>query len=103
MKTRERIDEYNKNNAGYYITGIKKMDRESLEARRKWGAGSLNELYARPSDAKISSYNDILNTYKPSDIIAVAGSCSSYSVLLRADNGDVLHITRGNNYLIDLV
>lgn len=102
MKTSDRIEAYNKNNPGYNITGIKKMDLESIEARRKYGARSLEDLYIRPSDAKRSSYNYILKTYAPADIIALAGSCRQYSVLLKAGNGDILHITRANTYLIDV-
>ena len=102
MNKKQRIEEYNKNNPGYNITGIKTMDLEYIEARRKYGAGSLEDLYKNPSNAKRSSYNSILNRYAPADIIALQGSCHSYSVLLRAGNGDILHITRANTYLIDV-
>ena len=101
MNKQQRIQEYNLVNKGYNITNIKKMNNETIEAYGKWGASSLNELYANPSNAKKASYKDIINTYNP-EIISVQGSCHSYSVILRASNGDILHITKSNNYLIDI-
>jgi hypothetical protein len=60
----------------------------------------LDDLYQKPSEAKKASYNTILRTYNPKQIISVQGACFSYSVLLEAENGDVLHITKDNNYLV---
>ena len=96
----DRIKEYNRANAGYRITNIIKMDRESIEARRKYGARSLKDLHKRPSDAKQSIYNRILAQYAPRDIVALAGSCHTFSMLLQAANGDYLHITPKNTYLV---
>lgn len=96
----QQVKEYNDNNPGYYITGIKSLSSEQINAYRKYGAGSLDELYKSPSDAKKSSYNKILRDYSPREIIAVQGSCHTYSVILEAGNGDILHITQQNNYLV---
>lgn len=84
----------------YGITGVTTMTREQIEAREKYGSRSLGELYAKPSAAKQSSYADILETYQPRTIHAVAGSSSSYSVLLTTHDGAVMHITKANSYLV---
>jgi hypothetical protein len=102
MKKRDRIARYNELNSGYNITNIKKMSNQDIEAYAHGSAKSLDELYTSYSYAKRSSYRDILETYKPKEIHAVIGSNHAYSVLLTAENGDVLHITRSNNYLIDV-
>lgn len=98
----DRIKEYNQKNPGYNITATKRMTASDLEWYQKWGAGSLRELYKNPSDAKVASYNAILRDYKPRRIIGVQGSCHTYSVVLEAGNGDILHITARNNYLVTL-
>lgn len=100
MTKQNQVKEYNQNNKGYNITNIKKMTSEQLTSYAKYGAGSLFELYQNPSNAKVSSYNDILNTYDPKKIISVQGSAHSYSVVLQAANDDILHITKANNYLV---
>lgn len=103
MKTitkREQIEQYNLDNPGYHITGIKSMTKDQLAGYRKYGASSLTELYSNPSQAKKDSYADILRQYNAYNVIRVQGSCHTYSVLLRAGNGDLLHITKGNNYLV---
>lgn len=99
----DRVKAYNELNSGYYITGIKKMTSEQIEGYRRWGKNSLYELYDNPSDLKVDSWNKILRDYSPDKIISVQGSSHSYSVLLVAENGDTLHITRENNYLIEVV
>lgn len=96
----DRIKEYNQNNPGYNITATKRMTEQDLAWYEKWGARSLDDLYKNPSDAKRSSYNAILRDYKPRRIIGVQGSCHTYSVVLEAANGDILHITARNNYLV---
>lgn len=101
MTKQDKIKAYNSKNDGYNITNIKKMTQEQIENYRVYGDKSLYELYADPSQLKIDSYNEILATYKP-EIIGVQGSCFSYSVLLKADNGDILHITKDNNYLVEV-
>jgi hypothetical protein len=102
MSKHDRITEYNRANALYNITDIKRMSTDDIANYKKWGKSSLYELYDRPSDAKVTSYRDILATYDPREIITVQGSCHSYSVILQAGNGDYLHITKCNNYLIDI-
>lgn len=105
MKTTkaEQIKAYNNLNKGYAITNIKKLYGNRSELKNVWAKTSLYELYDKPSQAKIESWNDILNTYEPKEIISVQGSAHSYSVFLTAKNGDLLHITRSNNYLIQEV
>lgn len=103
MTKAQRIKEYNDNNKGYNITGIKKINNEHLQWLNVNGAKSLDELYQSYSDAKRSSYNNILNTYKPKKIIGLQGSSMTYSVTLVAENGDTLWITRNNNYLVERV
>lgn len=101
MKKSEKITEYNNKN-DYAITNTKRMTSEQVNWYKTWGKKSLYELYNNPSDYKINSYNYILEKYKPTDIIGVQGSCHAYSVLLQASNGDILHITKDNNYLIEV-
>lgn len=105
MKTRilkeERVARFNKQNPNYYITGIKKMSAEEYASRIKYGTKSLYECYANPSQAKQKSYNDILQTYQPIEILSVIGSSHSYSVLLLDENNHLLLITKSNNYLVE--
>jgi len=103
MTKAQRIKEYNATNKGYNITGIKKVNNEHLQWLNVNGAKSLDELYNSYSDAKRSSYQAILNTYKPSKIIGLRGSSMAYSVTLVAENGATLWITRDNNYLVERV
>ena len=98
----DKIKQYNELNGGYDITGISKMTQEQIDGYAKWGENDLYDLYAKPSDAKIEAWEWIHRTYKPSRIVSVRGNCMTYSVLLEADNGDVLHITRDNNYLVEV-
>lgn len=100
---RDIINEYNTVNPGYDITGTMKMSTDHIEARIKYGARDLDDLYQSYSNAKRDSYADILATYKPRRILALAGSCFSYTVLLIAGNGDTLLITKSNNYLVEVV
>lgn len=102
MTKQERVREYNAINKGYNITGIKKLRKDHLQYAELNYAKSLDELYNTYSDAKRSSFNDILVTYKPSKIIGLQGSSMTYSVYLVADNGDTLWITRCNNYLVNI-
>jgi hypothetical protein len=102
MTKQQRIEQYNKLNAGYNITGIKKLSKEHLNYARLNYAKSLDELYKSYSFAKEASFKSILNTYKP-EIIGLQGSSMTYSVYLVADNGDTLWITRDNNYLVEEV
>lgn len=101
MTREEQIRDYNERNAGYYITGIKRLTAEQVKAYRN-GYKSVDELYRNPSDAKRASWRDIVTRYNPSEVLGLHGSCHTYSVVLRAENGDLLHITRDNNYLIEL-
>jgi hypothetical protein len=102
MRTKQdKIKDYNDINSGYAITGIKKMSKTSINYNKVHGYKSLYELYKTYSDAKHSSYQAILATYNP-EILRVNGNSMTYSVLLKASNGDILHITRCNNYLIEV-
>lgn len=103
MNKQDQIKQYN-DKTGYNITNTKNMTLDNIKL---YGYGfntktSLQELYKNPSNEKITSYKLILDKYKPKEIIAVQGSCHSYSVLLQAENGDYLHITKSNNYLINI-
>lgn len=97
---RERIDQYNKQ-YNYHITNIKKLPREHVEYRLTHGAWSLDELYKSYSDAKRQSYQWILDTYKPTRI-GLEGNCMTYSAVIQAANGDILWITRDNNYIVEV-
>ena len=103
MNKQERITVYNKANAGYNITGIKKISVDILNYQNVHHAKTLDELYKKCSDAKRDSYNEILRTYKPRKIIGLVGSSHSYSITLVAENGDVLWITKSNNYLVEVI
>lgn len=100
MTKQERIKEYNQK-YGYNITNIERMSKRQLSWYQN-SHKSLYECYAKPSWAKINSYNEILKTYKPREILAVFGNSMMYSVILVARNGDILHITKGNNYLVEV-
>lgn len=101
MTRAEQIAEYNSKH-DYQITGIKSMTVEQIESYKKYSSKSLDEHYQKPSQAKQDSYEWILRTYKPREILAVQGNSMTYSVLLIAENGDTLHITRSNNYLVEV-
>jgi len=101
MNKSQRIEQYNKENKNYNITGIKKLRKQHLDYARVNFAKSLDELYSSYSHAKKASFEEILNTYKP-EIIGLQGSSMAYSVYLMASNGDTLWITRDNNYLVDV-
>lgn len=103
MTKAQRIKEYNATNKGYNITGIKKVNNEHLQWLNVNGAKSLDELYNSYSDVKRSSYQAILNTYKPIILLGLQGSSMAYSVTLVAENGSTLWITRNNNYLVEKV
>lgn len=100
---KEIIKQYNDNNKGYNITGIKKLPVGRINHLRENAPKSLNELYKRCSDAKWDSWYDILKTYEPKEIIGLQGSSMAYSVVLIASNGDTLWITKDNNYLVEVV
>lgn len=103
MNKADKIKQYNKDNSGYNITGIKKMTEAMIEWHRRVANKGLYDLYDNPSQLKVNSWRNILRDYKPLEIISVQGSSQSYSVVLIADNGDVLHITKDNNYLVEVV
>lgn len=99
MNKQERINEYNKNNKGYNITNIKKMSQEQLGYYTNSNK-TIWDLYQRPSYAKEKSYSNIIEQYKPNRILGLVGSSQSYSITLEAQNGDILYITKDNNYLV---
>lgn len=101
MTKQQLINQYNHLNKGYAITGIKKVNKDFV-APNQWSNDSLDGLYTNPSQYKVNSYNEILATYEPIQIIDVRGSCHSYAVVLQANNGDYLWITKSNNYLLDV-
>jgi hypothetical protein len=101
MNKTQKIKEYNTTNKGYNITGIKKLSQEHLQYSREHGAKSLDELYNNYSNAKQSSFQQILETYKPK-LIRIQGNSQTYSAYLVAENGDTLWITRDNNYLVEV-
>ena len=86
---------------GYNITGVKKMTQAELVNRFKYGKATLEELYTRPSDAKRATYRDILKTYQPA-AMTLSGNSMTYSVILRTHSGVTMHITRDNNYLVEV-
>ena len=102
MTKAEKIKAYNELNKGYNITNIKKMTTQELGYYRTYGKQSLRELYTRHSDAKEASWNEIVRTYQPQEVLGMVGNSMTYSVVLVASNGDTLWITRSNNYLIEV-
>lgn len=100
MRKQDKINEYNSKNKDYNITNTKTISQDSLDYMRVNDDKSLYEKYDKPSYLKIDSWNEILQTYKPQEIISVQGSHFAYSVYLIAENGDILHITKSNNYLV---
>lgn len=101
MTKADKIKAYNELHTGFHITGIKKMTEAEIEARIRWGETSLWDIYKRPSDAKLEAYADLVKQYKPKSVLAVAGNSQTFTVLLMASNGDMLHITKSNNYLVE--
>lgn len=101
MTKQDKIKQYN-DKTGYNITNIKNMTRSDIDLYWHSPIFSLDQLYKKPSIDKITSYKAILNKYNPKEIVSVQGSCHSYSVMLKANNGDYLHITKSNNYLINI-
>lgn len=105
---KQLISEYNSVNSaysdkGYGITGIKEYPKEAIQWLRVNGAKSLDELYASYSDIKRRTYREILDVYAPLEVIGLQGSSMQYSVVLKASNGDILWITKANNYLVKVV
>lgn len=103
MTKAERIKAYNDLYPGFNITGIKKMTENEIESRIQWGGRSLRDVYKRPSDAKLEAYDDLIEQYRPKSVLAVNGNSQTFAVLLVAWNGDTLHITKDNNYLVEKV
>ena len=103
MTKAERIKAYNELYPRFNITGIKKMTEDEIESRIQWGGRSLRDVYKRPSYAKLEAYDDLIEQYNPKSILAIQGNSQSFSVLLVAWNGDTLHITKDNNYLVERV
>jgi len=105
MKTTqaEKVKQYNKLYPDYNITGIKKVNKDHLNSLDINGAKSLDDLYNSYSNAKYISYKEIIDTYKPEKIIGLEGNSMAYSITLIAENGDILWITRCNNYLVEKV
>lgn len=103
MKKADKIKAYNELNSGYHITNIKKVDREFIDRLGDYGVNDLYELYAKPSELKVEAWDWIHRTYEPKRVILVSGNSMAFSVWLEAKNGDVLHITKGNNYLVERV
>lgn len=102
MNKQDQIKQYNEQ-TGYNITNTKTMALSDIALYSYRNPNySLDQLYKNPSNAKVTSYKAILDKYKPSEIVSVQGNCSSYSVMLKAENGDYLHITKSNNYLINV-
>ena len=102
MTRAQQIAEYNKKYPSYNITKIKKFYGQPHDLKAVWGETSLYELYKKPSQAKVQAWQQIHHDYNPKEILSVQGNSMTYSVFLIAGNGDVLHITRDNNYLIEL-
>ena len=102
MTTAQKIAEYNQANPGYAITNIKSTTKAGLDYMRSWQGRctDLYDLYQKPSSYKREAWNDNLIDYQPREIISVQGNAMTFSVWLVANNGDVMHITRDNNYLV---
>lgn len=98
----ELIKAYNTLYPTYNITNIKKMTQGEVDYYKHYGSSSLDELYKRPSYAKLNSWDEIVRTYEPQEVLGFVGNSMTYSVMLIADNGDLLHITRGNNWLVEV-
>ena len=101
MTKRERLQRYRELYPKYDITNIKTMTPDNIRWYESYGEKSLDELYKKPSNAKRQAWQWIMDTYKP-EILAVQGNSMTFSVLLRASSGQVLHITRSNNYIVEI-
>ena len=102
MTKAEKIKAYRELYPSYNITGVKTMTQAEIQSREHYGYYSLEDLYANPSEAKKSSYASLMRQYNPQRVLAVAGNSMTYSVLLVAENGVTMHITRDNNYLVEV-
>lgn len=102
MTKAERVKKYNELYEGYHITNIKRMTQNEIDYYRHYGKGSLHELYKQPSQAKLDSWRKIWVQYEPLEILGFVGSSHTYSVMLVAKNGSLLHITPSNNYLVEV-
>ena len=101
MTKSDKIKAYNELYDGYNITNIKKMTENELEYYKNYGQRSLHDLYKNPSHLKENSWNEIVKTYEPREVLGFVGNSMTYSVVLIAKNGSTLHITRANNYLVE--
>lgn len=66
------------------------------------GNTSIYDIYANPSDAKIRAFNQVIKQYQPDEILSVAGNCQTFTVTLKTSKGVMMHITRANNYIVEL-
>lgn len=102
MTKAERVKKYNELYEGYHITDIKKMTQGQVDYYKHYGEASLNDLYKNPSQAKLDSWRKIWVQYEPLEVLGFVGNSMTYSVMLIAKNGSLLHITRNNNYLVEV-
>lgn len=98
----QKIKHYNIDNPTYHITNVKKLTAQALEYYKN-DYKSLDDLYKSYSNLKRASWQNILRDYQPRTILGMSGNSMTYSVMLVANNGDVLHITRENNWLVEVV
>lgn len=102
MTKSEKVMAYNELYPDYHITGIKKMTQEQINSWKAWSEHSLDDLYKRPSQAKVNSNRELLDRYEPREVLGYTGNSMTYSVMLVAKNGSILHITKGNNWLVEV-
>lgn len=103
MTKAQRLVHYRELHPKMYITDVKSMSEEQIKNFSWYGHTTLEEVYQRPSKLKEQVWDELMARYSPIEVYGVNGNSQTFSVLLRAENGVVMHITKGNNYLVEVV
>lgn len=103
MTKAQRLEHFRALYPQLHITGVKTMTSEQVKNFSWYGYTTIEEVYKRPSEAKRYIWDKLMRLYNPIEVYGVNGSSQTFSVLLRAENGVVMHITKGNNYLVEIV
>lgn len=103
MTKAQKIKQYKDKYPSYDITGVKSISNDMLEDIKgnKWAVQDLYDLYDKPSRAKQQAWDWILDTYKPV-VYSVQGNSNSFSVWLNTPDGEIMHITKDNKYIVEV-
>lgn len=102
MRKAQRLEHFRALYPKMSITGVKSMTEEQIKNFSWYGYTTLEEVYKRPSKLKEQAWGWVMDTYRPLEVYGVNGNSQTFSVLLQADNGVIMHITKDNKYLVEI-